>query len=182
MPARRQAWAKVPGPRGFVLPTQDQDDQGLKHALVQTAMVSANRLWKSGGGDRASSGLNGVAAGKFGGYIDRPGKLEYTPASRCSHAPTTCEGHGRMEQIGDRKEMWMPHEANETPKQNQNRFLRKLEGEEVLIVFLDGKAVQGVLIGYDTYTLFLKREDGLEVAVFKHAVKYMHAASKKTKG
>jgi sRNA-binding regulator protein Hfq len=73
----------------------------------------------------------------------------------------------------------MADERNETPKQNQNRFLRKLEGKEVLIVFLDGKAVQGVLTGHDTYNLFVRREDGLEVAVFKHAIKYVHAAPRK---
>ena len=73
----------------------------------------------------------------------------------------------------------MTEGRNETSKQNQNRFLRKLEGKEVLIVFLDGKAVQGTLTGHDTYNLFLEREDGLEVAVFKHAIKYVHAAPRK---
>lgn len=74
----------------------------------------------------------------------------------------------------------MPVDANQAPKQTQNKFLQGLKGREVLIVFLDGKAVQGVLKAYDQYTLFLKREDGLEVAVFKHAVKYVHAAKKKS--
>jgi sRNA-binding regulator protein Hfq len=75
------------------------------------------------------------------------------------------------------KERGMADERNEAPKQKQtqNRFLRKLEGREVLVVFLDGKAVQGVLTGSDIYNLFLQREDGLEVAVFKHAIKYLHA-------
>jgi|GEM_PF-1592809 len=73
----------------------------------------------------------------------------------------------------------MSSEANQIPKQTQNKFLQGLKGKEVLIVFLDGKAVQGVLKAYDQYTLFLKREDGLEVAVFKHAVKYVHAAKRK---
>ncbi len=73
----------------------------------------------------------------------------------------------------------MSSEATQIPKQTQNKFLQGLKGREVLIVFLDGKAVQGVLKAYDQYTLFLRRDDGLEVAVFKHAVKYVHAAKKK---
>jgi RNA chaperone Hfq len=73
----------------------------------------------------------------------------------------------------------MPSESNQMPKQTQNKFLQSLKGREVLVVFLDGKAVQGVLKAYDQYTLFLRREDGLEVAVFKHAVKYVHAARRK---
>jgi len=73
----------------------------------------------------------------------------------------------------------MADATSEKPKQTQNRFLRKLEGREVLVVFLDGKAVQGILTGHDTYNLFLRREDGLEVAVFKHAIKYVHAAPAK---
>jgi RNA chaperone Hfq len=70
----------------------------------------------------------------------------------------------------------MSSAENETPKPTQSKFLQKLKGKKILIVFLDGKAVQGVLTGYDPYTLFLQREDGLEVAVFKHAIKYLHAA------
>jgi RNA chaperone Hfq len=69
----------------------------------------------------------------------------------------------------------MATDANQPPKQTQNKFLQGLKGKEVLVVFLDGKAVQGVLAAYDQYTLFLRRDDGLEVAVFKHAVKYVHA-------
>jgi small nuclear ribonucleoprotein (snRNP)-like protein len=65
---------------------------------------------------------------------------------------------------------------SETSEQNQSRFLRKLVGKEVLIVFLDGRVVQGVLTAFDTYNLFLQREDGLEVAVFKQSIKYVHAA------
>jgi sRNA-binding regulator protein Hfq len=70
----------------------------------------------------------------------------------------------------------MSSERQETSRQTQNTFLRGLSGQAVIIVFLDGKAVHGVLTAYDQYTLFLRREDGLEVAVFKHAVKYLHAA------
>ena len=70
----------------------------------------------------------------------------------------------------------MSDDANKKPKQTQHKFLDKLLDKAVLIVFLDGKAAPGVLTGYDQYTLFLRREDGLEVAVFKHGVKYIHAA------
>jgi sRNA-binding regulator protein Hfq len=73
----------------------------------------------------------------------------------------------------------MPDEADASQKLTQNRFLGRLVGAEVLIVFLDGKAAQGTLIGYDQYTLFLEREDGLEVAVFKHSVKYLHAVQRR---
>jgi sRNA-binding regulator protein Hfq len=75
----------------------------------------------------------------------------------------------------------MADERNDASKQKQtqNRFLRKLEGKEVIVVFLDGKAVQGILTASDIYNLFLQREDGLEVAVFKHAIKYIHAAPRK---
>jgi len=73
----------------------------------------------------------------------------------------------------------MSHDSEQIPKQTQNKFLQGLKGRDVLIVFLDGKAVQGVLKAYDQYTLFLRRDDGLEVAVFKHAVKYLHAVKKR---
>lgn len=68
----------------------------------------------------------------------------------------------------------MSNRQNEKQRQTQNRFLESLLGGEVLVVFLDGKAAQGTLDGFDQYTLFLVRDDGVEVAVFKHAVKYLH--------
>jgi small nuclear ribonucleoprotein (snRNP)-like protein len=77
------------------------------------------------------------------------------------------------------EERVMTEGKHEAPKQSQARFLRKLVGREVLVVFLDGRAVQGVLTAYDTYNLFLQREDGLEVAVFKQSIRYVHAASRK---
>ena len=68
----------------------------------------------------------------------------------------------------------MPGRGNEKKRLTQNRFLEKLLGGEILVVFLDGKAAQGTLRGFDQYTLFLGRDDDVEVAVFKHAVKYLH--------
>ena len=41
------------------------------------------------------------------------------------------------------------------------------------VAFLDGKTVKGELVDYDTYSLFVKQESGLELLVFKHAVKYV---------
>ena len=73
----------------------------------------------------------------------------------------------------------MPGEDSSSSKQTQNKFLHNLKGKEVLVVFVDGKGVQGTLDAYDQYTLFLRREDGLEVAVFKHAVKYLHLIRKR---
>jgi sRNA-binding regulator protein Hfq len=74
----------------------------------------------------------------------------------------------------------MTGKTNETVKPTQHRFLQGLKGKEVLTVFLDGKAVHGVLTGYDPYTLFLQREDGMDVAVFKHAIKYLHLAPRRS--
>lgn len=70
----------------------------------------------------------------------------------------------------------MSDPEHESQKRTQNSFLGELKGRQVLVVFLDGKAAPGVLTGFDQYTLFLQREDGKEVAVFKHGVKYLHAA------
>ena len=55
----------------------------------------------------------------------------------------------------------------------QPRFLGRLRGNQVAVTFMDGKTIKGELVDYDTYTLFIKQESGLEIAVFKHAVKYV---------
>ena len=59
----------------------------------------------------------------------------------------------------------------------QPRFLGRLRGNQVAVTFLDGKTVKGELVDYDTYTLFIKQESGLEIAVFKHAIKYVCLAA-----
>lgn len=59
----------------------------------------------------------------------------------------------------------------------QPRFLGRLRGKQVTVVCMDGKALKGELIDYDTYTLFIKHEGGLEIAVFKHAIKYVCLAA-----
>jgi len=59
----------------------------------------------------------------------------------------------------------------------QPRFLGRLRGKQVTVTLLDGKALKGELVDYDTYTLFIEQESGLEIAVFKHAIKYVCLAA-----
>jgi len=54
-------------------------------------------------------------------------------------------------------------------------FLRGLVGQSVRVVFVDGKAFTGRLLAVGTYTLLLSRE-GVEVLVYKSALKYVHLA------
>ena len=61
----------------------------------------------------------------------------------------------------------------EEDRLTQPRFLGRLRGNQVAVAFLDGKTVKGELVDYDTYSLFVKQESGLELLVFKHAVKYV---------
>ena len=69
----------------------------------------------------------------------------------------------------------------EKPKRNwgqsQAGYLAALEGKQVTLVFADGKAIKGELTGVDTYELFVKQANGLEVMINKGAVKYVHAAT-----
>ena len=58
--------------------------------------------------------------------------------------------------------------------QNQAKYLAALEGKQVTVVFADGKAIKGELIGVDTYELFIKQSNGLEVMISKGAIKYLH--------
>ena len=59
---------------------------------------------------------------------------------------------------------------------NQAEYLAALEGRQVTVVFADGKALKGELIGVDTYELFIRQSNGLEVMISKGAVKYLHPA------
>jgi sRNA-binding regulator protein Hfq len=45
------------------------------------------------------------------------------------------------------------------------------------VVFADGKALKGELTGVDTYELFIKQSNGLEVMISKGAIKYLHPAA-----
>ena len=69
----------------------------------------------------------------------------------------------------------------EKPKRNwgqsQARYLAALEGKQVAVVFADGKALRGELVGVDTYEVFIKQANGLEVMVSKGAIKYLHPAA-----
>lgn len=50
------------------------------------------------------------------------------------------------------------------------------KGEEIKIVFLDGKSIKGKLLGAFTYEIVLEVEiDGepSELSIFKHAIKYV---------
>jgi sRNA-binding regulator protein Hfq len=61
--------------------------------------------------------------------------------------------------------------------QSQARYLAALEGKEVTVVFADGKALKGELIGVDTYEVFIRQANGLEVMINKGAIKYVHPAT-----
>ncbi len=61
--------------------------------------------------------------------------------------------------------------------QNQAEYLAALEGKQVTVVFADGKALKGQLTGVDTYELFIKQANGLEVMISKGAIKYLHPAA-----
>ena len=61
--------------------------------------------------------------------------------------------------------------------QNQAQYLAALEGKQVTVVLTDGKALKGELTGVDTYELFIKQANGLEVLINKGAIKYLHPAA-----
>jgi len=69
-------------------------------------------------------------------------------------------------------------EKREKPKavwgQSQAAYLASLKGQQVTVVFADGKAVKGKLTGVGTFELFIKQPGGLELMVFKGAIKYLH--------
>jgi len=75
----------------------------------------------------------------------------------------------------------MSNEEKKKPKrnwgQNQAEYLAALEGKHVTVVFADGKALKGELTGVDTYELFIRQSNGLEVMISKGAIKYLHPAS-----
>ena len=72
----------------------------------------------------------------------------------------------------------MSNEEKKKPKsnwgQNQAAYLAALQGRQVTVVFLDGKALKGELTGVDTYELFVKQPNGLEIMISKGAIKYLH--------
>jgi sRNA-binding regulator protein Hfq len=72
-------------------------------------------------------------------------------------------------------------EKAKKPKRNWGRsqaeYLAALEGKQVTVVFADGKALKGELVGVDTYEVFIKQANDLEVMISKGAIKYLHPAS-----
>ena len=75
----------------------------------------------------------------------------------------------------------MSNEEKKKPKRNwgqsQAKYLAALEGKQVTVVFNDGKAMKGELTGVDTYEVFLRQSNGLEVMINKGAIKYLHPAA-----
>lgn len=55
------------------------------------------------------------------------------------------------------------------------RYIGRLIGKPVMLVFTDGKALKGTLLGFDTYNYFVRQGD-LEIMIFKGALKYLHPA------
>ena len=58
---------------------------------------------------------------------------------------------------------------------NQDKLLTSWRGKQVVVSMLDGRKMQGVLVGHDNFTLCLEVESAGEVLVFKHGVKYVYA-------
>ncbi|WP_436884054.1 hypothetical protein [Mammaliicoccus sciuri] len=48
------------------------------------------------------------------------------------------------------------------------------KGENLKIVFKDGKAIKGKLLFTPPYEIIIETEDGRELTIFKHAVKYVY--------
>lgn len=69
-------------------------------------------------------------------------------------------------------------EKREKPKavwgQSQAAYLANLKGQQVTIVFPDGKAIKGALTGVGTFEIFVTQSSGLELMIHKGAIKYLH--------
>jgi sRNA-binding regulator protein Hfq len=61
--------------------------------------------------------------------------------------------------------------------QSQADYLADLEGKQVTVALTDGKALKGELIGVDTYEVFIKQANDLEIMINKGAIKYLHPTS-----
>jgi sRNA-binding regulator protein Hfq len=79
--------------------------------------------------------------------------------------------------VEEEKEM---NDEEKRPRRNWGRsqaeYLAALNGKQIAIVFGDGKAMKGELVGVDTYELFIRQTHGLEVMISKGAIKYLHPA------
>ena len=72
-------------------------------------------------------------------------------------------------------------EKKERPKatwgQTQAAYLSALQGQQITVVFQDGKALRGTLSGVGVYELFVTQDSGLELMIQKSGVKYLHPTS-----
>ncbi|EGQ0541973.1 hypothetical protein I2A86_002776 [Staphylococcus aureus] len=60
-----------------------------------------------------------------------------------------------------------------TKEELLHRPYGKRRGEVFKFVFLDGKAITGVLLATYKYELIIQTKEGKEVTIFKHALKYL---------
>jgi sRNA-binding regulator protein Hfq len=67
------------------------------------------------------------------------------------------------------------HISSTTVRESQAGYLAALEGKQVTVVMTDGKAMKGELTGVDTYEVFLRQSNGLEVMIKKGAI--LHPAA-----
>lgn len=63
-------------------------------------------------------------------------------------------------------------EIKEETKKKFGFYHRK--GEKIKVVFLDGKAVTGTYLFSAKYEIYIETEDGREITIFKHAMKYVY--------
>lgn len=59
------------------------------------------------------------------------------------------------------------------PKEKKYGFYHH-KGEKVKVVFKDGKSVTGKLLSVPMFEVILETEDGKELTIFKHAIKYVY--------
>lgn len=57
---------------------------------------------------------------------------------------------------------------------NSAKYLFALMDKPVTVRLCDGSAIAGTLVGVSTYELFIRQAGGLEVMVFKNAIKFLH--------
>ncbi|KAA1035784.1 hypothetical protein ERX35_011050 [Macrococcus equipercicus] len=66
----------------------------------------------------------------------------------------------------------MSEEIKEETKRKFGFYHRK--GEKIKVVFLDGKAVTGTYLFGAKYEIYIKTDEGKELTIFKHAMKYVY--------
>lgn len=66
----------------------------------------------------------------------------------------------------------MAEEVKEVKKRKFGFYHRK--GEKIKVVFKDGNAVTGKLLWVPPYEVIIETEDGKELTIYKHAIKYVY--------